>query len=74
MMHVIRTVSYVPSLIVLTVLRRTAWPYPGTTCPPLRVAQMYSLTAASDGDSPSCFFIFMSHRRTSWLARLRISM
>lgn len=35
-----------------TVFLRTACPYPGTTCPPFKVAQTYSATFSSDAFSP----------------------
>ena len=37
-----------------SVLRRTAWPYPGTTLPDLSVLLAKSFTSSALGSSPSC--------------------
>lgn len=52
-----------------SVLRSTACPYPGTTCPDFSVFQMNSLSWSSVTSSPTCALSFCSQMSTSWLAR-----
>ena len=52
-----------------SVLRNTAWPYPGTTCPDFKRPHTYSLSCSSVESSPISFTTFDKKTKTSWLAK-----